>query len=147
MNDHSEGVMIALLPITSEWCEIKLPHMTLVYCGKTTELGPGTFDAIVKDASALAAISRSVMLRVRGVEQMGDDTDRVNVLKLQITPELAAMRRFVEKWNKSKHEGFKPHATIGMADKPYPVEIPRYLAFNQMCVQWGDDMVLFNLKG
>src|SRR5687767_6724389 len=128
-SDYSEGVMIALLPITSDWCRIKLPHMTLVYCGKTSELAPGTFDNLVKDASALAAISSPMMLRVKGVEVFGEDTDKVNVLRIQITPELAAMRRFVEKWNRSQYTEFKPHATIGMATDPPPIELPRYLSF------------------
>lgn len=146
MNDHDEGVMIALLPITTDWCEIKLPHMTLVYCGKIGELAAGTFDELVKDTSALASLSRSPMLRVRAMDTFGEDSDKVDVLKLQITPEIAAMRRSVEKWNKSEHKDFKPHVTVGMAGQPHP-EPPKYISFNRMCVQWGEDMVVFNLRG
>lgn len=147
MQDHSEGVMIALLPITTDWCKIELPHMTLVYCGKTSELKPSVFNDLAKDASGLAAISRPLTLRVSGVEVMGGGEDeRVDVLRLQITPELMAMRRFVEKWNASKHPGFKPHCTVGEVGSCYGKETPSYLAFDKVCVQWGSEMLSFNMN-
>lgn len=145
MQDHSEGVMIALLPITSDWCQIELPHMTLVYCGKISDLKPSSFNELVKDASALAAISKPLTLRVTGCEVFGGGEDeRVDVLRLLLTPELASMRRFVEKWNASEYKEFKPHCTIGPAGQNYGPK-PTYLAFDKICVEWGDEMVSFNL--
>lgn len=145
MQDYNDSVMIALLPITTDWCKIRLPHMTLVYCGEIKDRKPGDFNDMAKDASALAAMSSPMMLKVTGVEVFGEDTDKVDVLRLQLTPELAAMRRFVEHWNMSQHPGFKPHCTIGMAGEPHG-PLPNYLAFDRLCVYWGEEMINFNLK-
>lgn len=146
MDDHSTGVMVALLPITTDWCQIKLPHVTMVYCGKTTELKPTVFNDLAKDTSALAAMSRPLTVKVMGVEIFGGGEDeRVDVLRLQMTPELFAMRRFLEKWNASEFN-FRPHATIGPAGSSFGKEIPSYLAFDRLCVQWGDDMLMFNMR-
>lgn len=145
-SDHSEGVMIALLPIRTDWCQIKLPHMTLVYAGKVSERKAADFAGLTQDASALAAITRPITLRVTGKEVFGGGEDeRVDVLRLELTPELMAMRRFVEKWNASQYPEFKPHCTVGPIGS-CPIEKPTYIAFDKLCVQWGEDMVSFNLK-
>ncbi len=48
-------------------------------------------------------------LKVLGTDIFGDE-EKVNVLRLQPTPELLAMRRSVENWNASEHP-FNPHVT------------------------------------
>jgi 2'-5' RNA ligase len=140
----SEGVMVAFLPTTSEWCNLELPHMTLVYAGTKDKLRPSDFNSLAKDAASIAMLFRPFVLRVTGVEIFGDE-EKVKVLRFQPTSELLAMRRFVESWNKSEHS-FKPHVTIG------PVNSflnewgpPGVVGFNQIMVGWGDESIVFKL--
>ncbi len=145
MDDNSESVMLALLPISSEWCRIELPHLTLVYAGKKEDLAPGAFNELAKDASMLAMLTTPLTLRVIGTEVFGGRgyDDKVDVLRFQSTPELLAMRRTVERWNASEFE-FKPHATIGPTGTF--VEMPRFVAFNRIMVGWGKENLTFSLK-
>lgn len=142
MEDTSNSVMLALLPITSDWCHIELPHCTLVYVGKKNDLEKSVFNELAKDASMLALLSNPITLKVLGVEVFGE-LEKVNVLRLQPSQELWAMRRVVEKWNASEFP-FKPHATIGPIGSM--IDTPRYLAFDRLMVSWGEDNLTFSLK-
>lgn len=142
--DDATGVMIALLPITTDWCQIDLPHMTLVYAGTTDQHKPTDFNEIAKDAASLAMLSDPVMLRTRGIDVFGDDAEKVNVIKLQPTPELLAMRRFVEDWNASEFP-FTPHCTIGPVGSPLPQFVPSVLAFDRVLIAWGSDQLTFRM--
>lgn len=143
----SESCMIALLPLTTDWCKIDLPHMTLVYGGLIADRKPTDFNEMAKDAAMLAMLTRPIQLRVTGVDVFGDnESGKVNVLKLQPTSELWAMRRSVESWNESEHS-FSPHATIGPAedfvDRAF---LPPALYFDRIMVGWGDEQLTFWLK-
>lgn len=140
----SDGVMIALLPTSSDWCNIELPHLTLVYAGTKDTLKPADSSALAKDAAALAAISSPFSLRVMGVDVFGPPEDRVKVLRFQATPELMSMRRFVEKWNVSQFP-FQPHATIGPADQFVEI-IPSFVGFDRIMVGWGDEPLVFSMR-
>jgi len=141
----SDGVMIAFLPTTTDWCKIDLPHMTLVYAGTKSDLSPTAFSDLAKDAAALASLSRPFYLRNLGVEQFGPPEDRVNAFNLQATTELWAMRRFVEKWNKSEYP-FNPHVTIGPVT-PFVDNAPGAIGFDRVYLGWGDDSLTFWLRG
>ena len=143
MNDFSDSVMIALLPTTSEWCKIELPHMTLVYAGEKKDLRANAFNELAKDAASIAMMQGPLHLRVTQVDVFGDE-DKVNVLKLQPSSELLAMRRFVERWNKSAYP-FNPHCTIGPV-QPFVADTPRYVGFDRIMVGWGEDQLVFWLK-
>ncbi len=143
MNDFTESVMIALLPVTNDWCHIDLPHMTLVYAGTTEDLKPTVFNELAKDAASIAMLANRPVLKVLGTDVFGDE-EKVDVLRLQPTPELLAMRRTVENWNASEHP-FNPHVTIGPTGSFVEV-IPTYLAFNRIMVQWGEENLTFWLK-
>lgn len=137
--------MIALLPITSEWCKIDLPHMTLVYAGPIADQKLSMFNEMAKDAMSIAMLCGSIQLRVKGVQVFGPDDDRVNVLALQPTSELLAMRRTVESWHASEFP-FNPHCTIG----PVGTEIgytPSALAFDRIMAVFGNETLTFWLKG
>lgn len=143
----SNGVMIGLLPITNDWCKIEVPHMTLVYAGKTDDLPATAFNDVAKDASSLALICNPLYLRVTGVATFGkgnDDDPLVDVFTLLPSPELWAMRRAVEKWNASEFP-FKPHVTIGPTGG-YIENRPMSLAFDRVCVGWGDEYLTFNMR-
>lgn len=141
-----DGVMIAFLPTTDDWSELELPHMTLVYAGSKQDLTPSDFNALAKDAAALAMLCRPFVLKVMGIEIFGDPDEQVQVLKFRPTPELLAMRKYVEHWNKSQHP-FNPHATIGPVGFPrrenlYP---PIAVGFNRIVVAWGNEHLVFSL--
>lgn len=142
MNDFNESAMIALLPITSDWCSIELPHLTLVYVGEIKDLKPTVFNELAKDASMLASLSKSIMLKSMGVEVFGDQ-DKVDVIRLQSSPELFAMRRAVDHWNASQYE-FKPHVTMGPTGQM--TDVPSYIAFDRIMVCWGKEYLTFSLN-
>lgn len=150
MNDQEfkQSAMIALLPMTTDWCKINLPHMTLVYAGELENLSPGSFNELAKDACSLALVGRPLTLEVTGKEVFGNWTDnpndQVDVFRLRPTQELLAMRRFVERWNASEHP-FNPHVTIGPTNQNGYVEQPRLLAFDRILVGWGEEYLTFRL--
>lgn len=138
-----EGVMLAFLPTTADWCKAELPHMTLVYVGTIDKLKLSDYNTLAKDAASIAMITNRFALKVTGTEIFGDE-EKVNVLRFQITPELIAIRRFVEYWNASKHP-FRPHSTIGPATHFIDI-IPPYVSFDRIMVGWGEESMTFWLK-
>jgi 2'-5' RNA ligase len=141
----NQGVMIALLPISGEWSKLEVPHLTLVYAGEKNTLSELDFVELAKDAAMLAMMNRVTQLRVMGRDQFGGDgEDKVDVLRLQPSPELWSMRRAVERWNASQHP-FSPHCTIGPAGT-FIEMTPSYIAFDKICVGWGDEYLSFNMK-
>lgn len=144
-NGADEGVMIGLLPITSDWSTLELPHLTLVYAGQVPDLPETAFNEMAKDAAMIAMLSRPVQLRVLRKEVFGGDgEDKVDVLCLQPSSELLSMRRALERWDASEHP-FKPHATIG-PQGTFLEMTPSYLAFDRICVGWGNEYLTFWLK-
>lgn len=149
MNDYEngakKGVMIALLPITTDWSKLDVPHMTLVYAGEVDDLPETAYVELAKDAAMLAMLSRPVQLKVKEKAIFGsDDEEKVDVFRLQPTSELLAMRRSVERWNASEFP-FNPHVTIGPAGTFLEFS-PTYLAFDRVCLGWGDEYLTFWLK-
>ncbi len=142
MDRYSSGVMVALLPTTTDWCLIDLPHLTLVYAGKKEDLKPTAFNELAKDASMLSLLSKPLFLKVLGKDTFGDDEERVDALRLQPTPELLAMRRVLEPWNASEYP-FDPHVTIGPMGSA--VETPMYISFDRIMVAWGEENLVFLL--
>lgn len=155
----TEHAMIAFLPTNGDWCKQDLPHMTLVYAGKVDELSPGDFNAMGKDAISAGRLTGSFVLPVTGVEEFGDETEKVDVLTLHPNSQLLAARRLVEHWNRSQFKDFKPHATIGPAGSASEqvtdffkqvginrtVTLPSQLFFNRVGVFWGSRSLVFSL--
>lgn len=148
MDGFDGSAMIALLPTTSDWCKLECPHLTLVYAGETKDLQVTDFNELGKDASMLAMLSSPITLKVMGMEVFGDSVDgKVDVLRLQPSPELWSMRRAVEKWNVSEHP-FRPHVTIGpTGTTSWSMDYPRYIGFNRIMVGWGDEQMTFSMQG
>lgn len=142
----NDGIMVAALPVYTDWCKIDLPHMTLVYAGKTEDAQPGDFNDIAKDTASLAMLTRPFTLQVKGVETYGEGSEQVRALKFQPTTELLAIRRFLEKWNKSEYKDFNPHATIGPYAESTMDVFPRSLFFDRFIVQWGTEQIAFWLN-
>lgn len=136
----SESVMIALLPTTTHWSQLELPHLTLVYAGLKADLPPTAFNELAKDTAMLAMLSTPLHLMVRSKDRFGDSGD-TDVFRLQPTSQLWAMRRAVERWNQSEHP-FNPHVTIGPAGSIVD-EVPRAIRFDRLFVGWGDESLTF----
>lgn len=140
---ESDGVMIALLPASADWCKLELPHLTLVYAGVKSDLRPSQFNEMAKDTAMLASLSNPIGLMVAAKEPFGSQNE-VDAFRLQPTMELWAMRRAVEKWNASEHP-FNPHVTIGPAGTFVEI-VPRAIQFNQLLLAWGDERLNFALR-
>lgn len=148
MEDTSNSVMIALLPITTDWCRISLPHLTLVFAGDMDKMNQTDYNALIKDTAALAMLSHPLTLQVFTKEAFGNWSDNpqdaVDVLRLRATSELMAMRNMVEQWNASEFP-FNPHVTIGPVGTPLEF-MPRSIAFDRIMVGWGNEDVTFWLN-
>lgn len=142
----NEGVMIALLPTTTDWCTLDLPHLTLVYAGTISDLKPTDFNELAKDACAIAALANPFHLTVQEKTTFGDNRypGPVDVFKLMPNTQLWAMRRAVEQWHASEFD-FAPHVTIGPAgtNVEYP---PKSIGFDRVYVGWGDDQLTFMMN-
>lgn len=143
---HDQSVMIALLPSTSEWCKLKVPHLTLVYCGEidVDELRLSMFNELAKDALSLAIACPSITLEVLDYEILGEGEDRVDTFLLRPTPSLLAMRKAVEQWNRSSWVGFTPHVTIGPVGS-FDGNIPEEITFDRIMVSWGTENLIYQL--
>lgn len=130
--------------MTTSWCNIDLPHMTLVYAGEVKDLKSTDFNELAKDTASLSMLSGPITLQVTGTEIFGDEGQKVDVLLLRPTSQLMAMRRFLEHWNASEYP-FTPHATIGPPGSLQGM-MPQYLAFDRLLVQWGKDALTFWLN-
>ena len=146
--DKFEGedhVMIALLPITTDWSTLDLPHLTLVYSGKVQDHNPSDFNAMAKDCYSLSMIGRALVIETSEVEDLGPEDDQSTVLRLRPTTELIAMRNFVRSWDRSEWPSYKPHVTIGPAPQPTN-PMPPMLAFDRLMIGWGEERLVWWLK-
>lgn len=141
-----KSVMIALLPTTTDWSKIRLPHLTLVYAGILDDLKISDKNDLIKEAQSISLKYKTLTLKVTGVQVFGASNDeKVDVLRLRSVPSLASMRKQVESWNASDFP-FNPHATIG-PEGSAPSMLPSFLIFDRVSVNWGDEEKVFPLTG
>lgn len=143
MDEFSQSVMVALLPTTDYWCRIELPHVTLVYAGEIPDLKSTARNELAKETVAIALDSKPMTVPVISTEIFGDE-DLVDVLRLELTPELKAMRNRLESWNASQYKDFKPHATIGPVGGRLD-NLPTRLTFDRILFAWGDHQMVCEL--
>lgn len=134
MEDHSGSAMIALLPVTTDWCKIELPHLTVVYAGEIAELSPGDYSDLGKDVLDISREFSPLCLDVIGMDVFGDE-EPVDVLLLEKSQLLLSMRAKVERWNASQHD-FKPHVTVGPVGS-LDGRVPNKLLFDRVHLGWG----------
>ncbi len=144
MEEHTQKVMVALRPITTDWCKIALPHLTLVFAGTKQELAPSDFNELAKAVASIAMEFRAITLYSIGLDIFGTGLDLVEVVKLRPTPTLMMMHRRVSGWNKSNF-GFTPHCTIGPRGSSNG-DIPPVLAFDRIMLSWGEEELNFWLR-
>lgn len=144
VDEHNEEGMIALLPTTTDWCKIPLPHMTVVYLGHVADLPRDCFSILAKRASSLAQVMRPITCKVMETEVLGEE-EKVNTLRLEPSTQLLALREIFDEWDESEYD-FHPHCTIGPADGLVPEFTPMYLTFDRLMVAWGDESLTFGLN-
>jgi 2'-5' RNA ligase len=145
MEEHSLDVMVALRPITSDWCKIALPHLTLVFAGQKTDLKMTDFNELAKTTAAIAMDFPVIQLMTSGLEKFGTEGEKVDVLVLRPTAQLMQMQRRLSSWDKSAFP-FNPHCTIGPVGSAEQDELPPALAFDRILLSWGEEALNFWLK-
>lgn len=144
MDPFQNSVMLALLPTTSEWCQIDLPHMTLVYVGEIPDLKPTLHNELAKATLSLAMTCHPVTVSVLGRDVFGDnDQDQVEVLLLDPSPELIAMYNIVRLWDGGEHS-FNPHVTVGPKGTVVK-DVPSTITFDRVIVSWGDKDLVYKM--
>lgn len=143
MGEFDSSVMVALLPTTTYWCHQELPHVTLLYAGHIPDLKPTVRNELAKQTISIAQEFGPFTVDVLGTDVFGT-TELVDVMKLELTPELRAMRSQLEQWNGSEHTDYKPHATIGPVGSPIE-NLPSRLTFDRICFKWGDATLISDL--
>jgi len=143
MDTVQDSTMVALLPQTNEWCKIDPAHTTLIYPGKKSELDPIVRDELIRLASSIAILTNPFPVKITGQEEFGDD--RVEVFRLDRTPELSSLRTIFETWDDSEFPNFRPHATIG-PQGTFVENPPLFLMFDRIMVGWGEEQTTFWLR-
>ena len=135
MSEFDSSVMVALLPTTTYWCHIDLPHVTLVYAGEIPDIPASTRNELAKETLSISLDFEPFSANVTGISVFGDE-DLVEVITLELTPELKAMRERLKPWNRSQYTDYKPHATIGPVGT-YVNQAPARLMFDRILFRWG----------
>lgn len=144
--DVEDGVMVALLPIVSDWANVEFPHLTLIYAGKSSELSASHLDGLSKAALSIATLCNPVTLRVLTKDVFGEGTDdnpKVDVLRFHPNLDLLKMRSIVEDWNASKFP-FNPHLTVG-PEGGWNGVAPVMVAFDRVAYCVGDKRQEFHM--
>jgi 2'-5' RNA ligase len=145
MGEYSDSAMIALLPTTSSWSTLKLPHLTLAYIGKIKDLPVTMHNEALKTAYMISLLHPKLTLDVVEQTVFGPPEERVDVFRLDLTDELMAIRQDVEAWDKRTY-AYNPHSTIG-PEGSFKGKIPSSITFDRILVAWGDDNQSFKLSG
>lgn len=146
MADNNDGVMVALLPIISDWPNLEFPHLTLAFAGSASDLSPSDKDGLSKAALSIALMSRPITLRTLTKDVFGqgtDDSPKVDVLRFHPNLELLKMRAIVEDWDVSDFS-FNPHLTVG-PEGSWNGVAPVFVAFDKVAFVVGNEAQEFQL--
>lgn len=144
MDGYQSSVMIALVPTTSDWCKLQLPHMTLAYVGEIPDLAPTAHNDLLKAAITLASETDPLTLDVIGNDVFGEGEKMVDVLLLRPDAELMSIQRAVAPFDVSEHP-FKPHVTVGPFGSIRDTT-PDRITFYRILVSWGEDTASFPMR-
>lgn len=147
MEDNSDKVMVALLPIVSDWSQIDFPHLTLAYAGRTADLSTSDLDGLSKATMSIAMLCNPVTLRMLTKDIFGqgtEDSPKVDVLRFHPNLPLTKMRSLVSDWDVSKF-AFQPHMVIGPAGTWNGVS-PIMVAFDRVAFCVGNDRQEFRMS-
>jgi 2'-5' RNA ligase len=146
--ENDDKVMVALLPIISDWANIEFPHLTLVYAGKKSELAPSDLDGLSKAALSIAMLGTPITLRTLMKDEFGEGTEdnpKVDVLRFHPNLDLLKMRSIVQDWDASEFP-FNPHLTVGPVGTWDFATSPVMVAFDVVCFSVGDERQDFRMS-
>ncbi len=146
-NEYNDTVMIALLPKEAPWCKIELPHLTLVYGGKTFDAPIGFEGTIAKMGKTLSEGFYPQLVKVLWHSVFGETPDDlVDVFEVAISPDLRAMRKLVEPANRSEYTNFAPHVTVGPKGSYHMGDpMPETILFDRLHVLYGTKDTTYDL--
>ena len=142
MSKYNDDVMVALLPVETQWCKLPLPHLTIVYAGLITNIQPYEKNELLKAALMVAKTTRPIELNVLSLTVFGD----FDVLTVDQTPTATQIRTTFSPWNASDFRDWKPHVSAGPAGS-FSGTMPHKLHFDRILVAWGDDHTVYPLQG
>lgn len=93
----------------------------------------------------IAIMQPPLYLKTTGLSVFGDDTEKVNVITLQPSPEVWALHRALDEWDSGDYP-FSPHCTIGPVELGVPDVIPRAIGFNRVYCGYGTEGMVFNMS-
>lgn len=144
MEAKEQSAMVALLPVEGQLPGVEFPHLTLVYCGEIPNLDVEILKVLSKNASAVGTLSKPVLLKTKGVEVFGDD-EKVDVIRLDESHQLIAIRSLFEDYDDGEFPVYKPHVTIGEVGSSNG-NMPIMLKFDRIMVGWGEKKLVFKLN-
>ena len=148
MADYEDDVMVALLPIHTDWANIEFPHLTLVYAGKKKDMSPSSLDGLSKAALSIAMLGTPVTLRTLMKDVFGNgtaDSPKMDVLRFHPNLDLLKMRSLVQDWDASEHP-FNPHLTVGPVGTWDFSSSPVMVAFDVVCLAVGNERQEFRMS-
>ena len=117
------------------------PHLTLAFCGLVGETDVEEWSLF--QAAKRISLCRPVSTFTQGVETFGPPERPEQVVLLEVTEPLQAMRDIVLPFHRSQFMEFRPHVTIDAAldltqtalgEERYDHEV----TFDTVAVHWGD---------
>jgi 2'-5' RNA ligase len=146
MDEHTDDIMVALLPVESYWSTLEYPHLTIVYCGLVNEQPRYRYNELLKAANDIAQRTPKLHLRTSGVEVFGPEDKQVDVIRIELTPRLRLIRAILKPHDEGRFPEFKPHCTIGPVGSARN-NIPTIISFDRIVVAWGADRMAYQLNG
>lgn len=147
--EYKTGIMACLLPDAdgARLSSLDLPHVTIVYGGKTDEDGRPDRDEMIRTARAFATSTNGpIEARISGAGDLGSEGAQVVFLE---DPLLSDARELFDEFNRSDHAGFLPHMTVDYVDDDAPgiraAAFPNTLKLNRIAVVWGEESDEFEL--
>jgi len=146
MDEHTDDIMVALLPTETYWSTLEYPHLTLVYAGLVNDQPAHVHNELLKVANELAQAHPTMHLYSEGIDVLGPPDKQVDVVKIKLSTRLFMMRGRLVKYNASEYKEFKPHCTIGPVGSARN-NIPEIIVFDRIVVAWGEDRMVYKLNG
>jgi len=146
---QSRGVMVCLYPKVGSclWASSP-PHLTLAFCGLVGETDVEEWS--LTQAARQANLYGPVSTLTRGVESFGPSERPTQVVTLEVTERLQAMRDIVVPFHRSQFMEFRPHITVNtnidLAQTTFGED--RYdheVTFDRVAVHYGDRRAVWQL--
>lgn len=148
-SQFSSGIMVCLYPVagSADWSKEEPPHLTLVYSGTVDDDAPPPQEALLIVARTIADTYGVQTIPVDCMGKLGEKGE-ANVVHMECSPDLAAMRAALVGYSRSQYVVFKPHVTIDNdGDEGGMDDAPETITFDRIAVHYGEDVTVYPLQG